>query len=183
MQGGTSSSSRAKGRWPWSIRPRQRGVSSSRPPKCSMSHRLRRPRTTTRSSPHWVPMTCGRRPPFRCCSTASTWCWARRTWARCIYIAGTEGFIGQAMQVAMNHGVDSCLDPYRASRLGGTPRAVRALQGHHRQRDDQPLHLHAIAACRFWCAITIRAASAPSRACASMLRNRARHRKPEELFP
>ena len=51
-----------------------------------------------------------------------------------VYLAGTEGLIGQACSAAIEAGIDHAVDPDRTSRLARAPRAVRALQGHHRER-------------------------------------------------
>ncbi len=49
-----------------------------------------------------------------------------------LYISGTEGFIGQIMQVALDFGMDfnSIPTEHRGSKCAA--RAMRALQGHHR---------------------------------------------------
>ncbi len=52
-----------------------------------------------------------------------------------VYLAGTEGLIGQAMLAAHRGRHRPQLDPDRASRLAGAPRAMRPLQGRHRGRD------------------------------------------------
>ena len=49
-----------------------------------------------------------------------------------LYISGTEGFIGQAMQVALDLGID--FNSIRTEHRGSTAqaRAMRPLQGHYR---------------------------------------------------
>ena len=58
-----------------------------------------------------------------------------------IYISGTEGFIGQAMQVALNHGVDFNSIP--TEHRGSEARRVQCVhcKGHHRKRQDVSLYL------------------------------------------
>ena len=73
------------------------------------------------------------------------------------------------------------LDPDRASRLAGAARAMRALQGHHRERHDAAGDLRALRPDCCWCAIIIRAASPPSRASASMPRIAAKSRRRRRL--
>jgi len=91
-----------------------------------------------------------------------------------IYVSGTEGFMGQAMQVAMNHGVDHA--SIHTEHRGSAARRVQCVhcKGITENVKTSP-YTSAIAACRFWCAITIRAASVLSRVSTSTPRNPAPH--------
>ena len=80
-----------------------------------------------------------------------------------LYISGTEGFIGQAMQVALDLGID--FNSIRTEHRGSTARRVQCVhcKGITDNVTTSPL-LAPTAACRCWCAIIIPGVSAPSRA-------------------
>ena len=105
-QGGTSSPSRAKGRWPCSTRPRRQDRNSSSKPTSSMSPRARKAEDHDRklaalgADDFWLA------PTIPVLLNRLNVMLGQAHMGTRIYIAGTEGFIGQAMQVAMNHGVD-----------------------------------------------------------------------------
>ena len=62
------------------------------------------------------------------------------------YLAGTEGLIGQAERDIMQHRLSARGDPEGASRIDPAPRAMRALQGHHRKRRHRPVPMQPLRA-------------------------------------
>lgn len=89
-----------------------------------------------------------------------------------LYLSGTEGFIGQAMLVALDYGMDhaSVITEHRGS-------LARRVQCVHCKgvTDDVTTSPFACSHCglTLWCATIIRAGSPPSRESISMRKNRA----------
>ena len=69
-----------------------------------------------------------------------------RIWERRSIWPGTEGLIGQAERDIMATGIPHTRHPEGTSRIDRAPGAMRALQGHHRERDDRPVRLQPLRA-------------------------------------
>jgi hypothetical protein len=61
------------------------------------------------------------------------------TWAAQVYLAGTEGLIGQAEREIMNTGFPHTAIQKEHRGSTRAPGAMRALQGHHRERRNRPV--------------------------------------------
>ncbi len=99
-----------------------------------------------------------------------------------VYIAGTEGFIAQALQLAIDHGIDYRVRA-RPSIADRSPAAYNACIARASRKTSPPASCPAsIAAFTSSCAIISRVAWAPSKACRQMPRRRTSIPTGEEIF-